>query len=171
MRMQSPRADASTRLEFRSPARIDFERMFTSSSLKQDMSTNTVRARLGFSFKGETYDLDSVIDLDRCGGDDEAPDFHQLLAKAAGIDPYSYLYEVLESHEIAFSDATGTAARSCRDGGFDWAQFEQDRREERDWPAVKAIAERVLPTRDWEAAPDLKAALLAAYQAGKASAR
>jgi len=69
------------------------------------MSTNTVRARVAFSFKGETYELDSVIDLDRCGGDDEAPDFHQLLAKAAGIDPSSYLYEVLESHEIGFSDA------------------------------------------------------------------
>lgn len=133
------------------------------------MSNSTIRARLAFSFKGETYELDSVIDLDRWCGDDEAPDFHQLLAKAAGIDPYSYLYEVLESHEIAFSDATGVAARSCRDGRFDWAQFEQDRREEQDWPAVRTIAEGVLATRDWEAAPDLKAALLAAYRAGKAS--
>lgn len=133
------------------------------------MSNNTVRVRLAFSFKGETYELDSVIDLDRCHGEPGvAPDFHRLLARAAGIDPYSYLYEVLESHEIAFSDATGVAARSCRDDRFDWAQFEQDRREEQDWPAVKAIAERVLATRDWEAAPDLKAALLAAYRAGKA---
>ena len=135
------------------------------------MSNNTVRARLALSFKGEAYDLDSVIDLDRCGGESgEAPDFHRLLAQAAGIDPYSYLYETLESHEIAFSDATGAAARSCRDGQFDWAQFERDRREEQDWPAVRAIAERVLATRDWEAAPELKAALLAAYRAGKSSA-
>lgn len=135
------------------------------------MNNNTVRARLALSFKGETCELDSVIDLDRwCGESGEAPDFHQLLAKAAGIDPYSYLYEVLESHEIEFSDATGIAARSCRDGRFDWAQFEQDRREEQDWPVVRAIAERVLATRDWEAASDLKAALLAAYRARKASA-
>jgi len=136
------------------------------------MSSNTVRARLAFSFKGETYDLDSVIDLDGClDASGELPNFHRLLAQAAGIDPYSYLYEVLEAHEIAFSDAMGVAERSCRDGRFDWTQFEQDRREEQDWPAVKAIAERVLPTRDWEAAPDLKAALLAVYRAGKASAR
>jgi hypothetical protein len=135
------------------------------------MSNSTVRARLALSFKGETYELDSVIDLDRCGGESgDAPDFHQLLAKAAGIDLYSYLYEVLESHEIEFSDATGIAARSCRDGRFDWAQFEQDRREEQDWSTVRTIAEGVLSTRDWEAAPDLKAALLAAYRAGKASA-
>lgn len=133
------------------------------------MNRNTVRARLAFSFKGEAYELDSVIDLDGCPGEPGVmPDFHQRLARAAGIDPYSYLYEVMETHEIVFSDATGVAERSCRDGRFDWAQFEQDRREEQDWPAVKAIAERVLATRDWEAAPDLKAALLAAYRAGKA---
>ena len=88
------------------------------------MSSNTIRARMTLSFRGETYELDSVIDLDGCSGEPgEAPDFHRLLAQAAGIDPYSYLYEVLETHEIAFSDATGVAARHCRDGGFDWAQF------------------------------------------------
>jgi len=134
------------------------------------MSNNTVRARLSLSFKGETYELDSVIDLDGCLGEPgEAPNFHRLMAQAAGIDHYSYLYEILESHEIEFSDATGVAARSCRDGRFDWAQFEQDRRDERDWQLVRAIAEGIMPTRDMEANPDLKAALLAAYRAGKAS--
>jgi hypothetical protein len=134
------------------------------------MSNNTVHARLTFSFKGEAYELDSVIDLDRhLGESGAAPDFHRLLAKAAGIDPYSYLYEVLESHEIEFSDATGAAARSCRDGRFDWAQFEQALSEERDWQVVRAIAERIMVARDLDAAPDLKAALLAAYRAGKAS--
>jgi len=135
------------------------------------MNNNTVRARLSLSFKGETYELDSVIDLDRCLGESgEAPDFHRLLAQAAGIDPYSYLHEVLEAHEIEFSDATGMAARSCRDGGFDWVQFEQDRREDQDWQVVRAIAERILAARDLDAEQDLKAALLAAYRAGKSGA-
>jgi hypothetical protein len=135
------------------------------------MSNNTIRARLAFSFKGETYDLDSVIDLEGCHAEPgEAPNFHSLLARAGGIDPYSYLYEVLESHDIEFSDATGAAARSCSDGRFDWAQFEQNREAEGDWQVVRAIAERILPTHDLDTAPDLKAALLAAYQAGKASA-
>jgi hypothetical protein len=136
-----------------------------------NMSNNTVRARLTLSFKGETYALDAVIDLDDCRAEPgEVPDFHQILARAAGIDPYSYLYEVLEAHEIAFSDATGVAARSCRDGRFDWAQFEQDRREEGDWQLVRAIAQRTLGARDLDADPDLKAALLAAYRAGQAAA-
>lgn len=133
------------------------------------MNHNTVRARLSVSFKGETYELDSVIDLDRCLGEpDGAPDFHQRLARAAGIDPYSYLYEILESHEITFSDATGVAAHSCRDGRFDWTQFEQDRRDERDWLRVRTIAQPTLAARDLDTEPDLKAALLAVYRAGKA---
>src|SRR4030065_1181492 len=109
------------------------------------MSNNTVRARLSLSFKGETYELDSIIDLDGClDASGEAPDFHRLLARAAGIDPYSYLYEVLETHEIAFSDATGIAARSCRDGRFDWTRFEQERREEQAWRGARTIAQGML---------------------------
>lgn len=135
------------------------------------MADNTVRARVAFSFKGETYELDSVIDLDRCLGDPgAAPDFHRLLAQAAGIEPYSYLYEVLESHQIEFSDPTGAAAQSCRDGQFDWSRFEQDIGEERDWQTVRAIVEPMLGARDWDADAALKAALLAAYRAGKSRA-
>ena len=133
------------------------------------MNNNTIRARLSLSFKGKTYELDSVIDLDECLGEPgTAPNFHQLLARTAGIDPYSYLYEVLEADEIEFSDATGVAARSCRDGGFDWAQFAQDAREGRDWQAVRAVAEPLLAARDLDADPALKAALLAVYRAGAA---
>lgn len=134
------------------------------------MNINSVRAHLAFSFKGETHSLDSVIDLDRCLGEPgAAPDFHRLLAQAAGIDPYSYLYEVLESNEIEFSDATGVAARSCRDGRFDWNRFEHDMSETQDWQAVSVVAERILGVRDWDAEPALKAALLAAYRAGRGS--
>jgi len=133
------------------------------------MSANTIRARVAFSFKGETHELDSVIDLDgRLGEPGEAPNFHQLLARAAGIDLYSYLYEVLESHEIAFSDATGAAAQSCREGRFDWARFERACREEQDWQRVRAVAQQTLGARDLDAEPELKAALLAVYRAGKA---
>lgn len=134
------------------------------------MTTNTIRARLTLSFKGETYNLDSVIDLDRhLRSSGEAPNFHLTLAQAARIDPYSYLYEALEAHEIEFTDATGVAAQCCHDGAFDWVQFAQEMSEERDWQHVRSIAEHTLPGRDLDADPDLKAALLAAYRAGKAN--
>lgn len=132
------------------------------------MNSNTIRARLSFSFKGETHDLDSIIDLDGCPGEPGAmPDFHQCLARANGIDPYSYLYEVMETHEIVFSDATGVAERSCHEGRFDWVRFEKDRSEEGDWQHVRDIARQSLGARDLDAEPELKAALLAVYRAGK----
>ncbi len=133
------------------------------------MSANTVRARVLFSFKGETRELDTVIDLDRCAQEaDAAPDFHWLLARAARIDPGSYLYEVLESHEIEFSDATGMAAQSCHDGRLDWHRFVQERAAQSDWLDVRAIVEPVIGARDWDTEPALKAALLLAYRTGKA---
>lgn len=132
------------------------------------MTPNTLRARLNFSFKGEPHELDTTLDLDRCSAEPgEAPNFHLLLAKAGGIDPYSYLYEVLESHEIEFSEATGVATLCCRDGQFDWLEFERLRQDEQDMEVVRGIAERTLGVGDLDERADLKAALLAAYRAGK----
>lgn len=131
------------------------------------MNPNTVRARVAFSFKGETHELDTVIDLDRLRGEAEGPDFHRLLAQAAGVDTYSYLYEVLESHDIEFSDATGVAVHSCQGGAFDWARFVRDAAEACDWEAARTVAEGILGERDWEADARLKAALLAVYRAGR----
>ncbi len=134
------------------------------------MSGNTIRARMEFSFRGEAYELDTLIDLDRCLRDArEEPNFHSLLAKAAGIDAYSYLYEVMESHDIEFSQATGLAAPCCLDGAFDWFRYLMAVREEADLSAVRAIAEQTLGVSDLDDRSDLKAALLAAYRAGQAS--
>ncbi len=132
------------------------------------MAPNTVRARLAFSFRAEDHDLDTRIDLDACAAEaGESPNFHLLLARQAGIDPYSYLYEVLESHDIEFSEATGIAALCCRDNRFDWPEFERLRQDEQDVNVVRAIAERMLGVGDLDTRADLKAALLAAYRAGK----
>jgi len=135
------------------------------------MSTNTIRARLEVSFQGETHELDTVMDLDACLGEaGQAPDFHRWLARAAGIDPYSYLYEVLESEEITFSEPTGLAVQAYEDGAFDWSRFEEALREERDWQAVRAIATSHLVGRDLDGDAELKAALLAVYRVGRDNA-
>lgn len=132
------------------------------------MSSNTVRASVDFSFQGETHALSSVIDLDRCSGEDgAAPNLHLLLARAHGIDPYSYLYEVLESHDLEFAEPTGLAAKCCADGGFDWELFVRLRDDEQDLRVVRRIAAKLLPGTDLDARADLAAALLAAYRAGK----
>ncbi|TQV63778.1 MAG: hypothetical protein FNT29_06485 [Halothiobacillaceae bacterium] len=136
------------------------------------MNRNTLRARVQFSFKGETHALDELIDLDTLRVEaGEMPDMHRLLARRAGIDPISYLYEVLESHDLEFPQATGLAANYCHEGRFDWRGFDRARSEEGDWARILAIVQDTLAPRDLEANPALKAALMAAYQAGKASAR
>ena len=85
----------------------------------------------------------------------------------AGIDTYSYLYEVLESEEITFSEPTGLAVQAYEDGAFDWPRFEQMLREERDWQTVRTIAASHLGNRDLDEDPDIRAALLAVYRAGQ----
>lgn len=133
------------------------------------MSTDTVRASLEFSFKGEDHQLEATLDLGRHVTEaGNAPNFHLLLAKKGGVDPYSYLYEALESYDIVFSEPTGLAVRSCHDGCLDWRQFEQDWREEQDNAVVRDISAQTLGDTNLDATPNLKAALLAAYRAGKA---
>jgi len=123
---------------------------------------------MDFSFKGESHELDTRIDLDRClATGEEIPNFHLLLAKASGIDTYSYLYEVLESHDIEFSAATGVAENRCYDGEFDWPGFVAAAREEAELNVLRRIAEQTLGVTDLDARADLKAALLAAYRAGR----
>lgn len=131
------------------------------------MATNTIRARLAFSFKGEDIALETIIDLDRCDGED-TPNFHQWLARAGNIDPYSYQYEVLESEEIAFDQPTGLAVACCAEGSFDWPAFANLRRDAGDLEVVRAVARQTLGSDNLDADARLKAALLAAYRAGLA---
>jgi len=132
------------------------------------MASHTLHARLVLSFQGETRTLETTFDLDQCLGEPgQTPDFHRLLARAGGIDPYSYLYEVLESEEIVFSAPTGLAVQAFAEGAFDWPRFEQALREEQDWHAARAIAARHLGNHDLERDKALRAALLAVYRAGR----
>ena len=135
------------------------------------MPANSVCVRASVSFKGESRQFETVLDLDRIGCEPgEMPNFHQHLASACGIDPYSYLYEALESHDLDFSDPTGAAVQACRDGEFNWPQFQQARREALDWQSVNAIATALLGADELDARPELKTLLLAVYRAGRTSA-
>lgn len=135
---------------------------------------NRVRVSLECAFRGENLAYATVIDLDTCLSETaEAPDFHAAIARANGIDPYSYLYEVVESEEIHFSAATGLAASCCADGRFDWQSFVQiasaATEEALAMPALQAIAAQEMGISDLVAHPELKAALLSAYRAGRQS--
>lgn len=129
---------------------------------------NTIDAHLEFSFKGEHYSLSTTLNLDALPLDEDTlPDFHHLLAQANGIDTYSYMYEVLESCDLAFSNASGLAAECLHDGVFDVACFQARRRAQRDAAILAPIAKRLLHIDDLDSQPALKQALLEAYHAGQ----
>ena len=66
----------------------------------------SIDATVNFSFKGETYNLTTTIDLDNVmQGDGHVPNIHLLLARQNDIDTYSYLYEAMESHPVRYSNA------------------------------------------------------------------
>jgi hypothetical protein len=129
---------------------------------------NTIDAQVIFSYKGETYNYSAHYDLDQMMSSHGAlPNFHLALAREHKVDSYSYLYEVMMAHEVEFSNAEGLAS-GCLDGTyFDVATFEKLWCEQKEYRVLQEIAVRLLQIEDLENAPEMKAALLEAYAAGK----
>ncbi len=134
------------------------------------MSKNAIDVSIAFSFKGENYTPRATIDLDRnmetLG---EMPDCHRILATLNGIDPYSYLYEVMEVHPPVFDNPTGLAVDYLEGGVFDFQSFAIRWQEEKELGALQEIARRHLGEQDLDQQPGLKAALLEAYRLGRGS--
>jgi len=132
--------------------------------------TSHIDVGIEFSFKGETHTLSATIDLDAAmANNGTLPDLHPLLARLNNIDTYSYLYEVMESHEIGFSNATGLAAEYLRDGVFDGDTFVRRWQEERQLAQLRPIARQHLNIDNLDHHPALQQALLEAYAAGRKS--
>jgi hypothetical protein len=129
---------------------------------------NSIDVRVEFSFKGETYDLCSHIDLDaRLTQHDRPPSFYQVLARDHNIDTISYLYEVMQEEDIEYSNAQGIAAKFLRDGEFDMAAFTDHWREYHIAVLVRPIAQQVLGIDDLEQHAKIRDALVMAYKLGR----
>jgi hypothetical protein len=131
---------------------------------------NSVRATLEFSFKGETHTLVSVLDIDQLAQRyQQIPPLHRLFADQYQIDTYSYQFEILEQEEIIFDQAIGAAIPFLNDGVFDFVAYFQHAKTLTPDAALQAIAKRELGVVDLSAHPQLKTALLQAYQLGLAA--
>lgn len=129
---------------------------------------NSIVASIVCSFKGETHAPAATIDLDATmAAHGHLPDLHATIATQNHIDTYSYLYEVMESQEIEFSQATGIAADCLIDGVFDRHAFEQRWLAQQELAVLGPIARHHLQIDDLTQHPELKAALQAAFEAGK----
>lgn len=131
---------------------------------------NSIDARIEFSFRGETYSPSVNIDLDEFMARGETlHTLHLLLARTNGIDTYSYLYEVMESYPIAFSNPTGFAADYLSGTEFEFSGFETRWHEKHHLSILDAIIDHHFKGDDCAQNPALKAALREAFQAGKAA--
>ena len=131
---------------------------------------NSVVASVVFYFKGEKHAPSMVIDLDELmGRNGGLNNLHHSIALANNIDAYSYEYEMMMADDIHFETPTGMAIDFLNDGQFDMDGFKVIWREQQVVEAVRPIAERCVGITDLEGKPKLKAALIEAYLAGKAS--
>lgn len=132
--------------------------------------SNRIDASIEFSFKGESYSPTATIDLDiMMEKSGQLPNLHRTLALQHNIDTYSYLYEVMESHGIQYSNASGLAVHCLHDGQFDLQAFETLWREAHEAVGLADIAREQLGIEDLNSEPRIKQALLQAYRLGKAS--
>ncbi len=128
---------------------------------------NCISASVEFSFKGETHTLNTVLKLDEMLVKHiDLASLHHALAVENGIDTYSYLFEVLQQEEIFFSHPQGDAARYLHDGQFDFATYVSDHQSDELFAPLQAIAAREMGIADLADHPQLKQALLCAYQLG-----
>jgi hypothetical protein len=128
---------------------------------------NSIDARVEFSFKGETYVLSSTLELDRTLAHHlTLPSLHRALAVEHGIDTYSYQFEVMQEEEIYFDNPQGDAVDYWHEGAFNFEDYLRDHEHAASFAPLQAIALREMGIEDLEQHPQLKNALLRAYQLG-----
>ncbi len=128
---------------------------------------NRVRVSATFSFRGETFHPELVLDLDELPPESLEPEaLYPMLAVANGIDPYSYEYEVLEVAPLAFDQPEGVVADHLRNGRLDFAALKQALADARLRNRLQEIAREHLGIEKLEEMPGLEAALRAAWEAG-----
>ena len=128
---------------------------------------NTIDAQVKFSFRGENYSPAITLDLDSITDKPETFEvLHRVIATKNQIDTYSYLYEVMESSPIIFSNAQGLAVNYLQDDNFDFSRYLKDRQDDQLSKQMTHIAEEIMGISKLENEPNLKAALIAAYKLG-----
>ncbi|HEY9202682.1 MAG TPA: hypothetical protein VIQ81_13900 [Gammaproteobacteria bacterium] len=129
---------------------------------------NTIKAQVHFSFQGKTFSPGLQIDLDALLSAGQGfSRLHERLARANDIDTYSYAYEVMESSDIEFSEATGLASEFMGEHGqFDLPGFTEAWQTQQMQQQLLHLAQKHMKIDSLDEIEGLKQTLLAAYQAG-----
>jgi len=128
---------------------------------------NRITASVEFYFKGKKLSPAVELDVDQyMQTTGKLPALYPLLARSINIDPYSYEHEMMEAETIVFSNAHGLIAQYVADGTLDFEAFKIAWKEAQALEKLQKIAQQHLSIDDIMQQPDLKNALLQAYQLG-----
>jgi hypothetical protein len=131
---------------------------------------NSIVVSVEFDYRGEHFSPTATIDLDAVMQEfSQLPDLLLLLARANDINDHSYELEIMMMEPLQFSDCQGWVCDYVYEGGLDVAAFETAWHERSLADAIATIARRTLQVDDLEQRPELRQALLEAYDLGKAA--
>lgn len=129
---------------------------------------NTVILTIPFSFKGKDFTPSIKVDLDDfCKTSQSMEALCHVVATENNIGNYSYEYEVLQSSELHFSDATGIAKNYLSNGKFNLAGYKKDLSNIEILNTLQNIAKEVMGIEKLEDHKTLQLALQKAFEAGK----
>jgi len=129
---------------------------------------NRITITIEFDFKGVHFSPSGDFDLDEIMRNNGViPDLYATLATLNGIDLYSYEFEMMQAEEMQFSHPQGLAAEYMIEGVFDRMGFTQRWHLEQELSALQKIATQHMAITDLNQQPELKAALMAAFQLGR----
>lgn len=131
---------------------------------------NTVTVQVDFSFKGESFSPEMVLELDLFAKINE--DFSSLysgIARKNNIDTYSYAFEVMEASPLVFHSPTGNVVDYITDGQCDLLAYREFIKGNKIELVLEKIALDKLGIDDIHHGDHatIKSALEQAYQAGK----
>ncbi len=128
---------------------------------------NSIDVSVKFDFKGEAYSPSLTIDLDQfLKNDGSFESIYSVLAKTNGIDTYSYLYEVMQTSDVSFSNAEGLATNHLKENCFDLESFKAEWHESQVLNDLQLIAAQELGVVALADNQPLKKALVQAYRRG-----
>ncbi len=129
---------------------------------------NHITASIEFYFKGKNISSSVSLNLDQhMQSSGKLPALYQLLAREINLDLYSYEYEMMQAETIIFSQSKGLVTEYINDGLLDIEAFETAWVKNNMLKKLENIAQKNLSIDDLAQHPDLKNALLKAYQLGE----
>ncbi|HED15889.1 MAG TPA: hypothetical protein ENI64_03580 [Gammaproteobacteria bacterium] len=125
-------------------------------------------ASVEFYYKGEKFIPSATIELFKyMDSKGQIPSLHMLLAQENGIDLYSYEYEIMLLENIRCTQAEGLATLCITNGEFDVEIFQGKWQEAKCHDILQSIVRRTMNIDNLDEHPELKCALIEAYQVGK----